>query len=182
MKLHTISKSIVAARCVRFILAIFLLATSGCGYTLEGTKRPESIGNARTINISVFRDETNEPNLGFLMAQTTRDKFLNDGRLQIVNSSAADLVLNAVVREYRLDPIGFTSSDQAKRYRVVIKTAVRLRNLRTGRDILKQEIDTNSEFDVESSVTSSASNREATNTKAAEFFATELISLVLEGF
>lgn len=182
MKLHAFSKKIIGFRGLKFILTIFLLATSGCGYTLEGTKRPENLGGARTINISVFRDETSEPNLGFLMAQTTRDRFLNDGRLQIVNSSAADLVLDAVVREYRLDPIGFTRSDQVKRYRVFIKTAVRLRNLRTGRVILNQEIDTDSEFDIDSTVTGSASNREQTNQKASEFFATELISLVLEGF
>ena len=182
MKLHAISKSIIGSRALKFMLIIFLLVISGCGYTLEGTKRPENLEGARTINISVFRDETNEPNLGFLMAQTTRNRFLNDGRLQIVNSSAADIVLDAVVREYRLDPIGFTKSDQAKRYRVVIKTGVRLRNLKTGRVIFNQEIDTDSEFDIESSVTSSASNREQTNAKAAEFFATELISLVLEGF
>jgi len=163
-------------------LVVILMTTLGCGYSLEGTRRPASLGGARSISISIFRDETGEPNLGFLMAQSAQNRFLNDGRLRVVNSENADITLDAVVREYRLDPIGFSRSDQVQSYRVLIKTSIRLRDLRSGKQIFNQNIATDSEFDVKNSVASSTINRDAANKKAANLFAEELLSLILEGF
>ena len=133
-----------------FLGACLLLALSsaaGCGYSLVGTASSQILKGARTINISIFRDETNEPNLGFIMAEATRNRFVNDGRLRVVDSERADIVLDGVVREYRLDPIGFSRKDQVQRYRVFVKTSVRLRDLRSGKNILLQDIESESEFD-----------------------------------
>ena len=116
------------------------------------------------------------------MAEATRNRFVNDGRLRVVDSGRAEIVLDGVVREYRLDPIGFSSSDQVQRYRVFVKTSVRLRDLRSGKNILLQDIESESEFDVESTVSGSAENRDETNKKAASFFSEEVLSLILEGF
>ena len=167
---------------LRAALALALSAVAGCGYFLVGTSNPENLKGARSINISIFRNESSEPNLGFVMAEATRNRFVNDGRLRVVDSGRAEIVLDGVVREYRLDPIGFSSSDQVQRYRVFVKTSVRLRDLRSGKNILLQDIESESEFDVESTVSGSAENRDETNEKAASFFSEEVLSLILEGF
>ena len=167
---------------LRAALALALSAVAGCGYSLVGTSNPENLKGARSINISIFRNESSEPNLGFVMAEATRNRFVNDGRLRVVDSGRAEIVLDGVVREYRLDPIGFSSSDQVQRYRGFVKTSVRLRDLRSGKNILLQDIESESEFDVESTVSGSAANRDETNEKAASFFSEEVLSLVLEGF
>ena len=182
MNTFSISIRTLRSRAWRAALAAILMANLGCGYSLEGTRRPASLSGARTINISIFRDETGEPNLGFLMAQSVRNRFLNDGRLLVVNAENADISLDAVVREYRLDPIGFSRSDLVQRYRVLINTSIRLRDLRSGKQILNQNIATDSEFNLVNAVAGSAANRDATNKKAADFFAEELLSLILEGF
>lgn len=167
---------------LRAALALALSAVAGCGYSLVGTSNPENLKGARSINISIFRNESSEPNLGFVMAEATRNRFVNDGRLRVVDSGRAEIVLDGVVREYRLDPIGFSSSDQVQRYRVFVKTSVQLRDLRSGKNILLQDIESESEFNVESTVSGSAENRDETNEKAASFFSEEVLSLVLEGF
>lgn len=166
----------------RWALAVFLLGALGCGYTLEGTRRPENLKDAKTIAIPIFRDETNEPGLGFLISQSVRQRFLNDGRLRVVESGGADVQLDAVVREYRLDPIGFSRTDQVQRYRILIKSSIRLSDHRTGKVLLRQDIESDSEYDIDSTVSGSALNRDQTNRQAADFFAEELLSLVLEGF
>ncbi len=163
-------------------LVLALSSAAGCGYSLVGTASSQILKGARTISISIFRDETNEPNLGFIMAEATRNRFVNDGRLRVVDSERADIVLDGVVREYRLDPIGFSRKDQVQRYRVFVKTSVRLRDLRSGKNILLQDIESESEFDIEGTVSGSAENRDETNERAASFFSEEVLSLVLEGF
>ena len=166
----------------RWVLALFLLGAWGCGYALEGTRRPENLRDAKSIAIPIFRDETNEPGLGFLISRSVRQRFLNDGRLRVVESGGADVQLDAIVREYRLDPIGFSSTDQVQRYRVFIKSSIRLSDHRTGKVLLRQEIESDSEYDIDDTVSGSALNRDTTNQRAANFFAEELLSLILEGF
>jgi hypothetical protein len=166
----------------RWVLALFLLGAWGCGYALEGTRRPENLRDAKSIAIPIFQDETNEPGLGFLISQSVRQRFLNDGRLRVVESGGADVQLDAIVREYRLDPIGFSRTDQVQRYRILIKSSIRLSDHRTGKVLLRQEIESDSEYDIDSTVSGSALNRDTTNRQAADFFAEELLSLILEGF
>lgn len=161
---------------------LLLLVVSGCGYQLEGTSRPKYLNDARTINIPIFGDKTSEPGLGNLLSERVRDRFILDGRLQVIDGSGADLILDAVVREYRLDPVGFSQTDQVQRYRAVVKTFIRLRDLRSGKVIMQQELENDSEFDVSTSITTSASSRSSTNEAVANRFAEELVSLILEGF
>ncbi|MEE9240824.1 MAG: LPS assembly lipoprotein LptE [bacterium] len=167
---------------VRAAAAWAFLFTFGCGYALEGTQRPEILKGAESITIPIFGDQTSEPGLGFLMAQRVRLRFLQDGRLRVVDGSSADVILEAVVREYRLDPIGFSQSDQVQRYRALVKIFIRLRDQRSGEILMKQEIENDSEFDVSTSITESASSRTLTNEKVADSFSEELVSLILEGF
>ncbi len=166
----------------RLALGIWLLAASGCGYALEGTRRPEALKDVRNIAIPVFVNETREPGLERTMTDAVRSRFLLDGRLRVVESPEADVVLEAAVREYKLEPIGFSQADQVRRYRVFIRTQVRLRDLQRGRLILDQEIESDSEFDISASIAGSDALRLNTTTTAANSFADELISLVLEGF
>lgn len=161
---------------------LILFSSFGCGYVLEGTKRPEYLGGAKTISIPIFGDQTSEPGLGFLISQRVRQRFIEDGRLRVIDGSGADVVLEAVVREYRLDPIGFSQSDQVQRYRVRVKISVRLRDSRDGKILMNQVIENDSEYDISASITASASSRDVTNESVANSFSEELVSVILEGF
>lgn len=167
---------------IHTVMTLILLLAFGCGYALEGTQRPKYLGGAETISIPIFGDQTSEPGLGFLISQRVRQRFIEDGRLRVVDGSGADVILEAVVREYRLDPIGFSQTDQVQRYRALVKISIRLRDSRNGKILMKQEIENDSEFEVSTSITASASNRDSTNETVADSFSEELVSVILEGF
>jgi len=163
-------------------LAFAALLAAGCGYQLEGTRRPESLGRARTISIAAFANRTDEPGLERAVTETVRSRFLRDGRLRVSGSAGADLALDGVLREYRLAPIGFTRADQAQRYRVVLRARVRLRDNARGRLLINQALESDAEFTVSSSIARSDANRLGANQRAADSFAEDVISLILEGF
>ena len=165
------------------VLAVaFLLLLGGCGYTLEGTRRPASLGNARSIAVPIIANHTREPDLGRTLTSAVRERFLLDGRLRLADPAEADLLLEASVREYRLDPIGFSAADQVRRYRILIRTRILLRDTQRGRTILDQEIDSESEFDISAAIGGSETARTSATGTASTRFAEDLLSLVLEGF
>jgi len=164
-----------------FLCVAFLLLT-GCGYTLEGTRRPAYLKDIRSIAIPVFSNRTGEPGLETTVTNAVRDRFLVDGRLRVADAGEADIILEGVLREYLLEPIGFSRADQVRRYRVFIRTDVRVRDVQRNKLILNQEIDSESEFDISDSIAVSDTSRQATNDQAALRFSEELVSLVLEGF
>lgn len=163
-------------------LAAVLLAMGGCGYSLEGTKMPDYLDGARSIAILGFRNQTSEPGLDITLTNQVRDRFLQDGRLRLVDPVEADLILDAVILEYELEPIGFSATDQVRRYRVFVRTHFQLRDTRRGKILINQDLDTDSEYDISTSVAQSTSNQTLTNENAAASFADTLVSLVLEGF
>jgi hypothetical protein len=167
---------------LRTTLTLVLLLAFGCGYALEGTRKPEKLKGAETVAIPIFVDETGEPGLGFLITQRVRQRFLEDGRLLVVEGGGADTILQGAVLEYRLDPIGFSATDQVQRYRALVKVAIQLRDESSGKVILKQIIQNDSEFEISASITESASSRTVANRQAAQKFSEELVSLILEGF
>ncbi|OGL58675.1 MAG: hypothetical protein A3J27_09950 [Candidatus Tectomicrobia bacterium RIFCSPLOWO2_12_FULL_69_37] len=164
------------------LMGVLLVLLGGCGYTLEGTRRPASLGDARSIAIPIIANHTRESGLERTLTTAVRERFLLDGRLRLVDPAEADLLLEASVREYRLDPIGFSAADQVRRYRILIRTRVFLRDTQRGRSILDQEIDSESEFNISAAIGSSETARSSATSAASTRFAEDLLSLVLEGF
>ncbi|MDA0999938.1 MAG: LPS assembly lipoprotein LptE [bacterium] len=163
-------------------LAAFLLAAAGCGYALEGTRKEGPLKNVNTIAIANFVNETQEPGLERTLTDATRAKFIVDGRIRVVDGGAAAVILEAKIRQYELIPIGFTRTDEVRRYRVAIKTLVTIRDTARGEILFSQNVESDSEFDLGATVSGTDAIRTETNSRVAVLFADELISLVLEGF
>ena len=93
-----------------FVLAIYCLFFSGCGYRLVGT------GNAlpthiKTIHIPVFENTSSQPEIHRQLTSFVLQSFISDGRLKIVNKDDADLVLDATLSYYNLRNVAFSSQD-----------------------------------------------------------------------
>lgn len=162
------------------LLCVFLIA--GCGYDLEGARRPERLKNVRTISIPAFLNNTNEPGLERAVTKSVKNRFLRDGRLRVSDSPDADIILEGVLREYRLSPIGFTQADRVKQYRVVVRTRIRLRDRERQKLLINQDLESNTEFAVSSSIVQSATNRSNANRRVADSLSRDIVSLVLEDF
>lgn len=168
--------------CLRVWLVLFLVVAAGCGYALEGTRKEGALKDVRTISIANFVNETQEPGLERTLTDATRAKFIQDGRLRVIDGGGAEVVLEAKIREYELIPIGFTGTDEVRRYRVSIKTLVTVRDTAQGKILFNQNVESDSEFDLKTTVSGTDATRSETNSRIAGLFADELISLVLEGF
>ena len=165
-----------------FALVLSVFLGSGCGYELEGTLRPENLKGARTITIASFQNQTNEPGLGRVVTKTIRSRFLRDGRLQVTDSSDADIALEGILRQYRLSPVGFTRADRVQEYRVVVRTRIRLRDKSRREMLINQDVESYAEFTVAPSIARSEANRSNANQRLADSLSEDIVSLVLEGF
>jgi len=162
------------------LLGVFLMA--GCGYDLEGTRRPGHLKSVRTISIPAFVNKTNEPGLGRAVTKAVRSRFLRDGRLRVSDSPDADVALEGVLRAYRLSPIGFTRTDRVQQYRVVVRTRIRLRDKGRQKLLINQDMESHAEFAVSASIAQSDANRSNANQQVADSLSKDLVSLVLEDF
>ena len=93
-----------------FVLAIYSLFFSGCGYHLVGT------GNAlpphiKTIHIPVFENTSSQPEIHRQLTSFVLQSFISDGRLKIVNKDDADLIVDATLSFYNLRNVAFSSQD-----------------------------------------------------------------------
>ena len=93
-----------------FVLVIYCLFFSGCGYHLVGT------GNAlpphiKTIHIPVFENTSSQPEIHRQLTSFVLQSFISDGRLKIVNKDEADLIVDATLSYYNLRNVAFSSQD-----------------------------------------------------------------------
>ena len=93
-----------------FVLAIYCIFFSGCGYHLvgAGSALPKHI---KTIHIPVFENTSSQPEIHRQLTSFVLQSFISDGRLKIVNKDEADLVLDATLSYYNLRNVAFSSQD-----------------------------------------------------------------------
>ncbi len=81
-------------RTVSLLLVAILL--SGCGYKL-GEIRPTPMRSVRTLAVPTFKNNTYEPRIEVLMADTVIKQLQQDGTYTIVSEDTADAILYCTV-------------------------------------------------------------------------------------
>lgn len=121
---------------VAFTIATVLLVGSlvGCGYTTQSSLDPKY----QTIFVPAFQNQSREYDLQAPLTNAVRRHFLTDGRLQVVNQKDADLVLEGMIRDYRLKGLTFDADDETTQFICVVVAAVRCTDGRTG-EVLWEE-------------------------------------------
>jgi hypothetical protein len=167
------------------VLLFLLLLLSSCGYrfTPVGGVVPEG---TRTIAILSFVNGTNEPYVDVEVTKAVVDEFLADGRLKVVSSEAADLVLKGSVIKFDITPSGYTTANYVQSYTVSIGVNVTVEDEKTHK-IIWQEKGLSSVFVSSYSVTlgditSTKIAKETALKSASRDVASTLRSRLLEGF
>jgi outer membrane lipopolysaccharide assembly protein LptE/RlpB len=111
------------------LLAVLLLASS-CGYHLSGTGEIVPEGT-RLIAVPVFINGTNEPYVDVEVTRAVVQEFMTDGRLKVVSTEEAELVLHGKVTKYEVQPLSFTAFSHVQQYKVSITVDASLEDLRT---------------------------------------------------
>ena len=164
-----------------FVLAIYCLFFSGCGYRLVGT------GNAlpphiKTIHIPVFENTSSQPEIHRQLTSFVLQSFISDGRLKIVNKGEADLILDATLSYYNLRNVAFSSQDLVSdiiiELEIDLKVTDRVKNEILIKKELKQQWDYKSTPDLADTETA---RLEALD-QAYIDFGNRLVSLIIDQF
>jgi hypothetical protein len=168
------------------LATVWLLATlTSCGYNLTpvGGIVPQG---AKTIAIPVFINNTVEPYIDVDVTQAVVEEFLTDGRLKVVSTDAADLVLRGKVTKFVLTPQTYSIDPYVLSYNVSIFVTVTIIDGKTQKVILQDSgVGTifNSSYGVTlGDITQTKIAKSAAITNACKDLASTLRSRVLEGF
>ncbi|MFY8269424.1 MAG: LPS assembly lipoprotein LptE [Terrimicrobiaceae bacterium] len=77
------------------LLAV-IFALAGCGYKL-GEIRPTPMRSVRTLAVPTFKNDTFEPRLEVLFADTLVKRLQQDGTYEITNVAQSDAILNCTI-------------------------------------------------------------------------------------
>ena len=118
-------------------IASMLLAAAGpgCGYTV----RSALPSHLKTLAIPVFVNNTVEFGLADDITQALVAGFLADRHLRIVQERDADAVLRGTVAAYKNRVFGYTSTERATEYEVVLTVQVSFRDMIKNRDVWKED-------------------------------------------
>jgi hypothetical protein len=114
-------------------VALALLATMGCGYTLagRGSFLPASI---RKVGIPTFTNHTPVFNLETLLTQKVRSEFIGRGNFEVLpQDSGVDAVLIGDVASVTVTPTSFSPTQLASRYVIAMTANIQFRDLRQNK-------------------------------------------------
>ena len=121
---------------IAFFLLSLLLLLSSCGYgfTSVGGVVPR---DTKTIAIPAFINDTAEPLVDVEVTKAVVNEFLTDGRLQVVSTETADLVLKGKVTKFEMIPAAYTTDNYVQAYRVYIGLNLTVEDVKTHKIILQ---------------------------------------------
>lgn len=111
------------------------LALSGCGYSMNSSLDPKF----QNIYVTAFKNQSREYGFQAPLTNAVIRKFLNDGRLRVVNSDMADLIVEGTILDYRLKGLTFDSDDEVTQFEVIVVARVRVFDSRTGEVLWQDE-------------------------------------------
>jgi hypothetical protein len=107
------------------VLAIALLAGSGCGYQLVDYAEP--LAGVGSVKLRTFRNDSFEPGIEFVVADALRREFLRRGAVRLADESAtADLVISGHVEPVLTRTRSFSSVVLALEWEVTLKLRVQI--------------------------------------------------------
>ncbi len=163
---------------------LFILLSS-CGYHLTSTGGLVPPG-AKSIAVPVLVNGTNEPYVDTDVTQAIVEEFLSDGRLEVVGSESADLVLQGRVTYFEITPTVYTTTGYVASYNVKLSVTVSLIEAKTQKVLLKDQGFSSIFFAsygvTLGDITSTKIAKDAALKKASADIAASIRSRVLEGF
>ena len=161
-------------------LVCFLLS-SGCGYHLVGygSALPSHI---RTIAVPVFQNTSTEPNIHRDATDAIRQIFITDGRLKLVSTREADLLVRGILTDYQLRAVSFSGKDMAEEYIVRLGVQVEAYDRAKGKVLLSQKFTTQWDYRITSGVVASEAARFAAVKEAYDDLGDQLVNIIIERF
>ena len=158
---------------------VFLLA--GCGYHLVGTEN-NLPPHLKTVVIPIFTNSSSEPGIQQGLTSSIREAFINDGRLRLVSTNNADMLLKGNLVQYELRAVAFDRRDVAVQYWIILGVDVEVVDHVKKKTYLKQRLNTKWDYNASLDASGSEASRQVALTQAYRDLANRLLSLVVEKF
>ena len=112
----------------RWVAALCLMASTGCGYHLSGTGVGVLPSHVRTIAVEPFTNRTERPEIEQRITEALTRELSRRARYKVVSDTAsADAVLEGAVTSYRTPPVEFTSAGRQSRVEATVTIEATLR-------------------------------------------------------
>ena len=92
-------------------LLFLTLFFTGCGYNIGYLSHPQ----IKTVGVGKIKNLTDEPRLASYLREKLKERFMVDGSIKFVSSEDADIIINGVISNYKVNAAGSLSSDQRER-------------------------------------------------------------------
>lgn len=132
---QAVARSLVMRGTAWAIALAGALLQVGCGYTTKSSLDEKY----QTIYVSAFQNTSRQYDLQAPLTNAITRKFITDGRLRVVGRDEADLVLEGVIRDYRLKGVTFDPDDQVTQFLCVVLASARLTERATGRVVWEEK-------------------------------------------
>ena len=164
-----------------FCVLVLVLLFPSCGYHLVGygSALPSHI---RTIAVPVFKNTSTEPNIHRDATDAIRQIFITDGRLKLVGTSKADLLIRGILTDYQLRAVSFSGKDIAEEYVVKLGVQIEAYDRVKKKIILAQKFTTQWDYRTGSGIIGSESARFTALNRAYADLGAKLVSIVIEQF
>ena len=164
---------------VHLWLALALVGSAGCGYSLRGTLP----GHIRTVGVPVLKNRTAEPAVENLLTRAIVEAFSTNGRLRVVTPEQADSILEGEVVGYNVQSVAFDPGLNVRQYRLIVTLNLRYRDVQEKRVLFeRQGIQERADFRVPGGVTETIASEEAAVRTAAAEIARSIVSFTVERF
>lgn len=173
---------------MRFALVPMLaLLISGCAGYQVGPIQPKRMQGIKTLAVGTFKNETLEPRIEVLMANSVIKQLQQDGTYRIVNERNADAILEGTLDTVQRRPARSVRGNvlQTREFNLVLRAEYRVLNRVTGAVLDARSVIGQTSFFVTGSNTIAADvnqdERQALPI-AAEDLAVRLVSQLAEGW
>ena len=136
----------------------------------------------RNMSIPLFGNTSTEPGIQRDLTNAVRESFINDGRLKVITSDKANLLMKGTLYQYELRPVAFDRQDIAVEYWVILGVDIEVIDQVKKKPYLKQKINTKWDYRATSDVAGSEASRQIALAQAYRDLANRVVSLVIEKF
>jgi len=109
----------------RYIFIFFLMIfIYGCGYHVMGRGGDSLLSGINSVAVPVFKNDTYRAGVEVIITGAVVDELLNS--VSIADSEVADAAIEGSIKNYKLDPVSYSSREVVREYRLTVILSVRL--------------------------------------------------------
>ncbi len=166
---------------IRILLILCMIPLMACGYQMVG-KETHIPPGLSSVAIPTFKNRTYEPGIEVPFTQAFLRDFILDRRVNVVDRSQADSLLEGVINDFRFYSVSYDRSGLVLEYQTIVVLDVTLKD-REGKVLWEQKNFSETQwFRASSSVLSNEANKAAAIQQIAKLVAGRLRNRFFSNF